>query len=134
MAEQQPDQQPHQPAGSQAGQDQMYCSECGATISRRAEICPNCGVRVQSSSGGMLTGDQWLFVGGFGAIAGLFALALLFAPLTFIAGAKLREYPPTKLSEEYHDYAAYGFMAIGALQFVLWINTVVTLYNQLGIW
>ena len=26
--------------------DEKYCSECGAVINRKAEICPKCGVRV----------------------------------------------------------------------------------------
>lgn len=26
-------------------EDKKFCQECGATISKRAEICPNCGVR-----------------------------------------------------------------------------------------
>lgn len=29
------------------GPDEMYCPECGAIIKRKAEICPNCGVRVK---------------------------------------------------------------------------------------
>src|SRR5580704_7347164 len=31
-------------------QDKKYCSECGKLILRRAEICPGCGCRQQSSS------------------------------------------------------------------------------------
>lgn len=30
---------------SDPGPDQVYCRDCGAIISERAEICPSCGVR-----------------------------------------------------------------------------------------
>ncbi|QKY19495.1 zinc-ribbon domain-containing protein [Halolamina sp. CBA1230] len=34
--------------GSTPGEGQVYCRDCGTTISENAEICPNCGVRQQS--------------------------------------------------------------------------------------
>jgi len=136
MADQQPDQQPAQPAEGQASQGQMYCSECGASISRRAEICPACGVRIQSNSdsSGMLTGNQWLIVGGFAAVAGVFALAIVFAPLAIIAGSKLRQYPPADVPQQYHDLVAYGLMVVGGIEVLLWINTMIAVYNRLGVW
>lgn len=33
------------------GPDEVYCTNCGAVISRKAEICPECGVRQQSPAG-----------------------------------------------------------------------------------
>ena len=30
------------------GPDEVYCRDCGAVISERAEICPECGVRQQN--------------------------------------------------------------------------------------
>ena len=38
-----------EPATSDAPDEgQVYCRDCGTTISENAEICPNCGVRQQS--------------------------------------------------------------------------------------
>ncbi|MGB3224340.1 MAG: zinc-ribbon domain and TM2 domain-containing protein [Desulforhopalus sp.] len=57
--------------------DEKFCSECGATIKAKAEICPKCGVR-QMSSPNSLTATApngkskiaaallALFLGGFG--------------------------------------------------------------------
>jgi TM2 domain-containing membrane protein YozV len=33
---------------STPGQGEVYCRDCGAVISEKAEICPECGVRQQS--------------------------------------------------------------------------------------
>jgi uncharacterized membrane protein len=33
----------------------MYCSECGAEINEKAEMCPECGVRVSSKGGNQTT-------------------------------------------------------------------------------
>lgn len=33
---------------TQPGQDEMFCTECGSVIKKRAEICPECGVKQQS--------------------------------------------------------------------------------------
>lgn len=33
---------------AQKGPDEKYCSECGAIIKAKAEICPKCGVRQAS--------------------------------------------------------------------------------------
>jgi len=57
--------------------DEKYCSECGAIIKAKAEICPNCGVRQFPPPGilGVTTPDGKsrlaaallaLFLGGFG--------------------------------------------------------------------
>lgn len=32
----------------QRGPDEVFCTECGAVIKERAEVCPECGVRQQS--------------------------------------------------------------------------------------
>jgi len=31
--------------------DEKFCTECGARIRRKAEICPNCGVRFEREEG-----------------------------------------------------------------------------------
>jgi TM2 domain-containing membrane protein YozV len=37
----------------QKGLDEKYCSECGAIIKAKAEICPKCGVRQASPFGNL---------------------------------------------------------------------------------
>jgi len=37
-----------------AGPDEMYCHDCGALISAKAEICPECGVRQRDPPGSAL--------------------------------------------------------------------------------
>jgi TM2 domain-containing membrane protein YozV/predicted RNA-binding Zn-ribbon protein involved in translation (DUF1610 family) len=36
---------------STAGAGEMYCTSCGAVVKKKAEICPECGVRQSSRSG-----------------------------------------------------------------------------------
>lgn len=62
---------------TQKASDEKYCSECGALIRAKAEICPKCGVR-QLPPPGVLTATApngksklvaallALFLGGFG--------------------------------------------------------------------
>jgi len=61
----------------QKGLDEKYCSECGAIIKAKAEICPKCGVRQTSpfvSLGGVAPNGKSklaavlfaFFLGGFG--------------------------------------------------------------------
>lgn len=38
------------PAGTK-GVDEKFCSDCGARIKAKAEICPQCGVRVSAPPG-----------------------------------------------------------------------------------
>ncbi len=79
--------------------DQKYCSDCGSTISARAEICPKCGVRQLNRSESpdanhksrLTAGILALFFGGVGihkfymGQAGLGFLYLVFF-WTFIPG------------------------------------------------
>lgn len=37
-------------ASRQKGSDEQFCSSCGETIKKEAEICPECGVRQKASS------------------------------------------------------------------------------------
>lgn len=84
----------------QKGPDEKYCSECGAIIRARAEICPKCGVRQASPFGSLgavaPNGKSRLaavlfafFLGGFGfhkfylGCTGMGVLYLLFC-WTFI--------------------------------------------------
>jgi len=61
------------------GLDEKYCSECGAVIKARAEICPKCGVRQIAKPGSLNLGQTApngksriaaailaFFLGGFG--------------------------------------------------------------------
>lgn len=40
-------------AASTPGESEVYCRDCGAVISQKAEICPECGVRQQSPASSM---------------------------------------------------------------------------------
>lgn len=55
------------------GQDQKYCSNCGAVIHMRAEICPSCGVRQMSPRGALGATTP---SGKSRVVAGIFALLL----------------------------------------------------------
>jgi len=52
-------------------QSGKFCSECGARISAKAEVCPKCGVRASTPSGGehnkTTAALLALFLGGLGA-------------------------------------------------------------------
>jgi TM2 domain-containing membrane protein YozV len=54
--------------------DEKFCSECGAAIKARAEICPKCGVR--QSGGQQLSLDATTPSGKNKTIAGVLALIL----------------------------------------------------------
>lgn len=67
--------QPHlQQMVSGQASDGKYCSDCGQVIARRAEVCPQCGVR-QAAAPTTQTGHRSrttatflaFFLGGFGA-------------------------------------------------------------------
>ncbi|MFZ2968131.1 MAG: NINE protein [Sulfuricurvum sp.] len=55
------------------GEHEKYCSECGALINAKAEICPQCGVRqmntqtVSSEKSRISAALFAFFLGGFGA-------------------------------------------------------------------
>lgn len=60
--------------GRSPGADEQYCSSCGEVIKKEAEICPECGVRQQSTGGGTgsskdrtTAGILGLLLGGIGA-------------------------------------------------------------------
>lgn len=48
---------PDTDAGGVADGDTMYCTNCGASIDRNAEICPECGVR-RAMAGGSSSGEK----------------------------------------------------------------------------
>ncbi|WP_436928317.1 NINE protein [Halosimplex halobium] len=65
-----------QPAGSdgdrQKGPDEKFCSECGAVINEKAEICPECGVRQPGTGSGsdderLIAAVLAIVLGGLGA-------------------------------------------------------------------
>jgi Tfp pilus assembly protein PilE len=76
--------------------DTKFCSDCGVTISRRAEICPQCGVRqiaavaAKSSSGGIVKGCLIVVVVGFVFVVVIGILAAIAIPK--FAGTKEKAY------------------------------------------
>ena len=50
------------------GADEKFCSECGAVIKAKAEICPKCGVRqlTPNSRNKVAAALLAFFLGGFG--------------------------------------------------------------------
>jgi ribosomal protein L40E len=58
-------------ASESVPQSSKFCSECGAKISAKAEVCPKCGVRSASLAGGehnkTTAALLALFLGGLGA-------------------------------------------------------------------
>jgi hypothetical protein len=71
-------------SGSEPAPDEMYCPECGNIIKRRAEICPECGLRVSDaahkSSGS--SANAWAIGGLISFIVGLVILPIVFGPIT----------------------------------------------------
>ncbi len=56
--------------------DEKYCHECAAVIRAKAEICPKCGVRQPTSSGGGFNGFATTPSGRSKLAAGIFAIFL----------------------------------------------------------
>jgi hypothetical protein len=75
------------------GADEMYCPECGSIIRTKAEICPDCGVRVADE------GDDddksrigyrgYLGMGVGGGIVALIFLPPVFGLLSLFGGIQL---------------------------------------------
>ena len=68
--------------------DEMYCPECGSVIKRKAEICPECGVRIagsESESSGP-SAEAWAVGGLISFVVGVIILAIVFGPITIFAG------------------------------------------------
>lgn len=49
------------------GADESYCSSCGNLIKQKAEICPNCGVRLKKGADKTALALLAFFLGAFGA-------------------------------------------------------------------
>lgn len=78
--------------------DEQYCSSCGETIKKEAEVCPECGVRQQGSSGGeeknpgiaallsfIVTGAGQIYNGEIGKGIGLIVLQVINVVLMAVA-------------------------------------------------
>lgn len=55
------------------GPDERYCSSCGEVIKREAEICPECGVRLQDPPG-RDAGDRKLIAALLVLVFGVFGI------------------------------------------------------------
>lgn len=57
------------------GPDEEFCSSCGETVKKAAEICPECGVRLSDGAGGVNSSNKdrttagilAILLGGIGA-------------------------------------------------------------------
>lgn len=74
------------------GADEMYCPECGSTIRMKAEICPDCGVRVadeEDDTKSRIGYRGYLGMGVGGGIVALIFLPPVFGLLSLFGGIQL---------------------------------------------
>lgn len=102
----------------EASEGEKYCSSCGESIDEDAEICPECGVRQDSGTGGdkdrAAAGILALLLGGLGAHKfylgkmgqGLLYLCFFWTGIPAIAGLIEGILYLTKSEEEFQ--AKYG--------------------------
>ncbi|SDQ86656.1 zinc ribbon domain-containing protein [Natronobacterium texcoconense] len=97
-----------------AGETEKYCSSCGEIIKKKAELCPECGVRNENptSSGESSTiGYQgYLIIGVLSA-----TLALLFVPPVFGAVAIFCGY---QVYKRHNELGGIGLMIYGGVALV----------------
>lgn len=100
------------------GQDEQYCSSCGAIIKREAEICPECGVRnrpfgdsaASGSKDRVTAGVLAILLGWFGAHKfylgdtglGILYLCFFWTGIPAIVGLIEGILYLTKTDEEFH--------------------------------
>lgn len=79
---------------TEAGGDTVFCRDCGAEISERAEICPECGIRQQGRVSADVSGtlSQYSTAAWIGAV--------IFALLTFPIGLAIPAYFYIKASRD----------------------------------
>lgn len=96
----------------------VFCRDCGAEISERAEICPKCGIRQQGQPS--RTGSAFSQYSIFTWVA-----AVLFAVLTFPVGLLIpayffvkasRDEPPNQTPLEVWTVILLGIFGIAAVE------------------
>lgn len=69
--------------------DSKYCQECGTEIKKKAEICPECGVRQADQSEDTdreKRAKQFLIAGAVLGFIGIIILPIVFCPLAILCG------------------------------------------------
>lgn len=105
---------------SETGEDRVFCRDCGAEISERAEICPECGIRQQGRVGSDVSGafSQYSTAAWIGAV--------IFALLTFPLGLAIpayfyikasRDEPVDQTPLEVWTVILWGILGIVAVEF-----------------
>lgn len=97
------------------GPEEMFCSECGEIIRKRAEICPKCGVRTSTED--VDEKDSRIGKGGYlliGAVSGLVALIFfppVFGLISIICGVQL--------FRKYSELIGFAVMGWGGVSLIL---------------
>lgn len=76
--------------------DELYCPECGKITPRSGAICGHCGASLDRGPGRRATPAQWESWGKTASTAAYVLTPILFAPVAFYCGHKLRRYDETQ--------------------------------------
>jgi predicted nucleic acid-binding Zn ribbon protein len=93
--------------------DTKYCQECGSEINRKAEICPDCGVRqgeVQENDDRSQRASQFLKAGLALGVCAIIILPIVFGPLAMLCGVLAMFYGRPLAGA---GVAAWGFVGAG---------------------
>jgi len=72
--------------------NEMFCPECGETTPRSGAICGHCGAPLQGGSGSITPPAKWEEWGKTAAGFAYFLTPVIFAPVAFYCGFKLRKF------------------------------------------
>jgi len=98
------------------GPNEIYCPQCGEITPRNVAICARCDSPLQGAGHRRIPPAKWKRWGRTAVGLSLLVLPLLFAPIAFYCGHKLRRYD---------EPAGYRIMAYAATATVLWLGFVV---------
>jgi hypothetical protein len=84
------------PTRETPGADEMFCPECGQVTPRNGVICGHCGAPLEGGPGTPTPPAKWEEWGKTAAGFAYVLTPLLFAPVAFYCGHKLRRYDETE--------------------------------------
>ncbi|WP_459809640.1 zinc ribbon domain-containing protein [Halopiger thermotolerans] len=101
--------------------DEQYCSSCGEIIKKKAEICPECGVRNENTLSESSEPEKLSTMGATGysivsIVTGI--LATLFFPPVFGAISIFCGY---KIYQRHRELYGIGLMAFGGITMIIGI-------------